>query len=140
MFQLNLKNGAGKEWITGISVHLLGEGYNPTVYDTRDSNSTTGRIQEAIDTWEGTINPGDTGSLPGAIILAYPNDVGVDNPSGAHVENIIMSYPGAKIQGIGTYPRLVSCFYLVTSMCMVSDPFWSLCRFRTWAQWCVVAG
>jgi major membrane immunogen (membrane-anchored lipoprotein) len=110
MYQLHLQNSDGKGWFTGISVHLLGSGYDPTVYDTRDSDSTT-TIQEAIDKWEAAVIAKITGgtpdatTLPGAIVLVYPNDVDVDNPTGAHVENVIMTYPGAKIQGIGTFLR-----------------------------------
>lgn len=109
MYQLHLTNDAGNEWFNGISVHLLGTGYNPTVYDTRDAAALEGigPIQAAIDQWEDVAkaSDGNATTLNGAIILVYPgNDTTPTNPTGAHVENIVMTYPGAKIQGIGVLP------------------------------------
>ena len=107
MFQLHLENGAGKEWFTGINVHVLGTGYSPTVYDTRDARDDSASIQEAIDDWERMrlLQTDAPSTLNGAIILVYPKDIDVNNPTGDHIENVIMTYPGAKIQGIGKFTR-----------------------------------
>jgi hypothetical protein len=100
MYQLELINNEDEKWITGISIHLLdpaGEGYAPTIYVTSDfvANEIQGPIQRAIDTWEG-----DDSDLheKGGIIFIPPHP---DNPKGAHLENLIMGSPPAKLQGIG---------------------------------------
>jgi hypothetical protein len=97
MYTLELTN-FGQKWHTGISIHLLGGSYTPTVFDTADytATATAGRIQAAINDWE------DFGvHTLGAIILIRPEAADPNtNPEGAHLENLIMSLP-AKLQGIG---------------------------------------
>jgi hypothetical protein len=103
MYQLKLVNqDSMEEWLTGISVHLRdynGNGYFPMIYDPAHyaASSTEGPIQQAIDEWEGA-----SASLhaKGAIVMIHPNVITNDNPEGAHLENLIMSYP-VKLQGIG---------------------------------------
>lgn len=139
IFQLHLNNGQ-KEWFTGISVHVLGADYNPTVFDARDYDSgpLTGPVQKAIDEWESIASSADVTSLTGAIILVYPNDgIAEDNPTGAHVENLIMTYPGAKIQGIGTFFEswlrfLSHCEYDVCIK-LITDISGLFRRNRTWS-------
>jgi hypothetical protein len=96
MYQLELING-GEQWITGISIHLLGGGYVPAIYVTSDYNATTtkGPIQLAIDEWEDEGLSNETG----AIIFIPPGPL--KNPEGAHLENIIMGSPPSKLQGVG---------------------------------------
>ena len=103
MYQLEIENSANDRIIHGITVHLLDElSYNPVIYDSRetwyvsDSDTSKGRLQHALDHWEeATAN-----HTRGAVLVIYPNDISADNPTGAHVENLIMSYP-MKLQGIG---------------------------------------
>jgi hypothetical protein len=104
MYTLELTNNFEKKWHTGISIHLLGESYTPTVFDTANYTDTGGPIQAAINDWEDN-GKNKTDPVPdyesGAIILIRPVDADPNtNPEGAHLENLIMSRP-AKLQGIG---------------------------------------
>ena len=106
MYQLELVNFGQEELLTGISIHLLGESYNPKIFNVMDDSFQptpelpgVGRIQQAIEAWESDY---EYDASRGAIILIPPNVFSeVDNLEAAHVENLIVGRP-VKLQGFGT--------------------------------------
>jgi hypothetical protein len=103
-YQLTVVTADGKTTVTGLTFHVLGTGYNPTVYevgpgrayDPADHDPTAGEagpIQAAIDAaWAAG---GDS------LVVVYPGQpVPMVNPQGRYVENPVL-YAPVKLQGVG---------------------------------------
>lgn len=109
-YQLLVTADNGLESVNGITIHVLGTGYNPTVYEVGPGRTfdpadyTTdeiGPIQSAIN--QAYADPGN------AIVVVYPNDnvavpanqLGVFyNQYGVYFENLLV-YEPIKLQGVG---------------------------------------
>jgi hypothetical protein len=103
--QLLITAANGLSTVNGLTFHVLGEGYDPTVYEVGpgmdydptgygwwDAES-PGPIQAALDA--AYIAGGD------ALVVVYPGaPVDMINPQGMYVENPVM-YAPVKLQGVG---------------------------------------
>ncbi|PKW26218.1 IPT/TIG domain-containing protein [Phycicoccus duodecadis] len=119
-YQLSVTAANGLSTVNGITYHVLGTGYSPTVYevgpgvsvaayDPTDAASRTGTggvshaIQNALD--DADANERAAGQPAGAdgntqLVVVYPNAATTTNPRGAYYENLVMSTP-VKLQGVG---------------------------------------
>jgi hypothetical protein len=91
---LKVTAGNGQGTVNGLTFHVLGGTYTPTVHEVGPGHLAT--IQAALD--EAFANPADDLVVvyPGAPDLANPRN----NPRGAYYENLIMASP-VKLQGVG---------------------------------------
>lgn len=103
--QLTVRNAAGMTSTNGITFHVLGNGYNPTVREVGPGkafapantlpNAADHAIQRAIDA-----------SAPGDLVVVYPQHPQLvdtnprGNPRGAYYENLIIN-KRIKLQGTG---------------------------------------
>ena len=88
--QLRIVASNGNQTVNGISIHVLGAGYNPTVYEV-GPGKTYATIQDGIDAASGG---GES------LVVVYPDTPAQWNPTGAYYENIVL-YAPIKIQGVG---------------------------------------
>jgi uncharacterized repeat protein (TIGR01451 family) len=93
--QLNVFAANGLSTINGLTYHVTGNGYNPTVYEVGPGKS-YGTIQVAIDVAEASGGNNLVVVYPGVPDLANPRN----NPRGAYYENLIITTP-LKLQGVG---------------------------------------
>ncbi len=97
-YQLAVTNSGGKTTINGLTFHVLGAGYNPSVYEvgpgrTYDPAALEHPIQTALDA--AAAAPGDD------LVVVYPNTpVPFTNPLGIYYENPVL-YAPVKLQGVG---------------------------------------
>lgn len=118
--QLTVTADNGKKSVNGLTYHVLGTGYSPTVYevgpgvpvakyDPTKAASQTGSagvshaIQNALD--DADANERTDTNNGGAdqhtqLVVVYPNTATTANPRGAYYENLVMSTP-VKLQGVG---------------------------------------
>ena len=101
--QLLVTGGDGQTTVNGLTFHVLGTGYTPTVlevgpgktYDPGAAAHNTGgyehAIQDALDAAAGSAQ---------ALVVVYPGPTGTFNPLGGYFENVIMHSP-VKLQGVG---------------------------------------
>ncbi len=93
--QLEITADNGQTTVNGLTFHVLGAGYNPTVLEV-GPGKTYATIQAALDTAQAD----NTDTL----VVVYPGDPDLanprNNPRGAYYENLIMSSP-VKLQGVG---------------------------------------
>ena len=94
--QILVKSGAGKVSAAGITLHILGSGYNPTVFKVGPGQAidtdSGGTVQSALETASHT---------PGiSLVVAYPQTPTADNPRGDILENIVI-HSGVEVQGVG---------------------------------------
>ena len=91
--QLNITAANGQSTVNGLTIHVRGNGYNPTVYEV-GPGKTYATIQSAIDA--ATPNNG--------LVVVYPGQPDLSNPRptrrGAYYENLIITKP-IKLQGVG---------------------------------------
>ncbi|MCV2393294.1 IPT/TIG domain-containing protein [Actinotalea sp. M2MS4P-6] len=93
--QLEITAGNGMTTINGLTFHVLGAGYTPTVREV-GPGKTYATIQAALDD-AFTANADDLVVVyPGTPDLANPRN----NPRGAYYENLIVASP-VKLQGVG---------------------------------------
>ncbi|HLF26304.1 MAG TPA: IPT/TIG domain-containing protein [Anaerolineae bacterium] len=102
-YQLSVTAANGQRTVNALTIHVLGSGYSPAVFEvgpgrTYNSNNPiyngTGRgpIQHALD---------DAASLGwNVLIVVYPGAAAQWNPTGAYFENVVMHYP-VVLQGVG---------------------------------------
>ncbi|MEO7752951.1 MAG: SdrD B-like domain-containing protein, partial [Terracoccus sp.] len=105
---LTITGDNGKKSVNGLTVHVLGGSYTPTVldvgpgvsvakYDPTKAASHTGTrgvshaIQNAIDAASGT---------NGTVVVVHPNTATAGNPRGAYYENLVVDR-AVKLQGLG---------------------------------------
>ncbi len=101
--QLLVTGGDGQTTVNGLTFHVLGTGYSPSVlevgpgktYDPSAPAHNTGgyehAIQDALDTAAASAQ---------ALVVVYPGPTGSFNPLGGYFENVIMHSP-VKLQGVG---------------------------------------
>ncbi|GAB4447426.1 MAG: hypothetical protein OHK0015_51490 [Chloroflexi bacterium OHK40] len=94
-FQLMIRANNGQRTVNGLTVHVLGAGYNPRLYEVGPGRPYPS-IQAAIDASAGVRNP---------LIVVYPGGVpDVTNPGYnpqlAYFENLIIDRP-LRLQGVG---------------------------------------
>ena len=93
--QLEITADNGQHTVNGLTFHVLGTGYNPTVREV-GPGKTYATIQAALDA-AFTSNLNDLVVVyPGTPDLANPRN----NPRGAYYENLIIASP-VKLQGVG---------------------------------------
>ncbi|GAB4279565.1 MAG: hypothetical protein Kow0080_31870 [Candidatus Promineifilaceae bacterium] len=108
-YQLNIVADNGEHMVNALTIHVLGRGYNPTLfevgpgkaYDPWVVNPSTGvnyTIQDALN---------DAVNTPQALVIVYnksnpldPNTQEMWNPKGVYYENLVMHSP-VKLQGVG---------------------------------------
>ncbi len=95
--QIVVKNGAGKVSSAGITLHVLGTGYNPTVY--KVGPGLTGARTYNTDNG-GTLQAALEAAGNGSLVVAYPQTPTADNPRGDILENIVI-HSGVEVQGVG---------------------------------------
>ena len=100
--QLKITAANGQGTVNGLTIHVLGAGYNPPVLEVGP-----GRTYAPADTLPATANHAIQDALDaapaGALVVVYPNNPSVNprqNPRGAYYENLIISRP-VKLQGVG---------------------------------------
>ncbi len=97
-YQLMVKADNGQTMVNGLTFHILGAGYNPTVFEV-NANIATGdlgpnqfnKIQDALEA--ATVDPQ-------ALVVVLPGLPGLWNPNGIYFENIVIHSP-VKLQGVG---------------------------------------
>ncbi len=99
--QVTVISGNGQKAANGVTIHVLGYGYNPTVFEvgpgkTYNSDTDEHAIQHALDA---------ASKKARALVLVYPGTPGGGpyggyNPLGAYYENLIIHSP-VKLQGVG---------------------------------------
>ncbi len=93
--QLKITGANGKSTVNGLTFHVLGSGYNPTVRSV-GPDETYKTVQAALDA--------AFSSSADDLVVVYPNTATPANPRmnprGAYYENLIMASP-VKLQGVG---------------------------------------
>ena len=101
-YQLSITGANGMSTVNGLTFHLLGTGYTPTLFEVDPSRpaSNTNRIyhaiQDAIDAAQSTAQ---------ALVVVYPGGLADSaspnyNPHKAYYENLLINAP-VKLQGVG---------------------------------------
>ncbi len=113
--QLKVTAANGMGTVNGLTVHVLGTGYNPALYEvgpTGNPNYTAakasaGRWFTPAETLPAAADHAIQRALdaapPGALVVVYPNNSSANprqNPRGAYYENLIISKQ-VKLQGVG---------------------------------------
>jgi hypothetical protein len=88
--QLKITADNGQTLINGLTIHIIGGNYRPTVLEV-GPGKTYGTIQAALDA---------AANINRALIVVYPGETGLFNPRGVYYENLVM-YSPVKLQGIG---------------------------------------
>lgn len=89
--QLEVVGANGEQTTNGLTFHVLGTGYQPTVREV-GPNHQYATIQGALDA--SLANNADD------LVVVYPGNQTQANPRGAYYENLIMASP-VKLQGVG---------------------------------------
>jgi hypothetical protein len=91
IYQLMVSRDNGQPLVNGLTFHLLGGGYNPTVFEVGPGKPYA-TVQSAID----------AASAPGVrgLVVVYPDTPVQWNPLGVYFENPVIYQP-VKLQGIG---------------------------------------
>ncbi len=88
--QLMITADNGKTTVNGLTFHVLGTGYNPTVFEIGPGKTYT-TIQSALEAAASTAQ---------ALVVVYPNTPGTFTPLGDYYESIVVHSP-VKLQGVG---------------------------------------
>ena len=89
--QLEVTADNGQVTTNGLTFHVIGTGYGPTVREVGPGR-TYATIQAALDV--AMNSPADD------LVVVYPANANSGNPRGAYYENLIMASP-VKLQGVG---------------------------------------
>ena len=89
--QLEITAGNGMRTVNGLTVHVLGAGYNPALREVGPGH-TYAKVQAAVDA--AFDNNGDD------LVVVYPGAANTSNPRGAYYENLVVASP-VKLQGVG---------------------------------------
>ncbi len=93
--QLVVRRDSGQVSTNGVTIHVLGGSYNPTVFEVGPGltfNTDTGAtLQDAIEA---------AGSSNSALVVAYPRTANALTPRGEYLENLVL-HSGVKVQGVG---------------------------------------
>lgn len=87
---LRIRTSSGQRTVNAISIHVLGTGYTPTIFEVGPGRA-YGTIQSALEA---------AANVPQAVVVVYPDTPTLWNPMGAYFENIVVHSP-VKLQGIG---------------------------------------
>ena len=90
-YQVEITSNNGNKSVNGLTFHVLGTGYNPTVYEVGPTY-TYATIQSAIDA--AATAGGDS------LVVVYPDTPVQWNPTGVYYENLLI-YSPIKLQGVG---------------------------------------
>ncbi|MBN1810413.1 MAG: IPT/TIG domain-containing protein, partial [Anaerolineae bacterium] len=91
VYQLAITADNGEQTVNGLSFHVLGAGYNPTLFEVGPTLPYT-TIQSALDA---------AAPISQSLVVVYPGaQVPLTNPLGIYYENIVV-YAPVKLQGIG---------------------------------------
>ena len=90
-YQMAITADNGNQSVNGLTIHVLGAGYNPTLYEVGPGN-TYATIQSAIDA--AAAAGGDS------LVVVYPDTPELWNPAGVYYENLAV-YSPIKLQGVG---------------------------------------
>ncbi|MFN8173384.1 MAG: fibronectin type III domain-containing protein, partial [Candidatus Nanopelagicales bacterium] len=97
--QLVVRSDLGAVSTTGITLHVIGGTYTPTVITVgpgKDVDTDNGgTLQQALD------NAASGSQTATKLVVAYPLTPTTDNPRGDYLENVVI-HSGVKLQGIGT--------------------------------------
>jgi uncharacterized repeat protein (TIGR01451 family) len=85
--QLSVHAGNGKSTINGLTFHVIGNGYNPRIFEVGPGR-TYSTIQAAVNAASNASNN------RGRLVVVYPSS------SGFYLENVVM-YTPVKLQGVG---------------------------------------
>ena len=92
--QLEITGDNGQTTVNGLTFHVRGSGYNPTLFEVGPTKPFH-LIQDALDAAQAT---------PQALVVVYPGAPDLSNPRinprGEYYENLIMASP-VKLQGVG---------------------------------------
>ncbi len=94
--QLKVTASNGKSSVNGLTLHVLGTGYNPNLITVGPSGRNFTTIQAALDEARRVNNDDLVIVYPGTPTPSNPRQ----NPRGAYYENLIMTSP-VKLQGVG---------------------------------------
>lgn len=94
-YRIGIKGANGKQAVNGVTLHLTGSGYSPTLFEVGPGKAYA-KIQDAIDA---------ATNVAQALIVVYPGGVPDSsnpsyNPQLAYFENLIVRSP-LKLQGVG---------------------------------------
>lgn len=89
--QLDITADNGNTSVNGLTIHVLGTGYNPTVYEVGPGYAYA-TIQSGIDA--AAAAGGDS------LVVVYPDTPVQWNPAGVYYENLVI-YSPIKLQGVG---------------------------------------
>jgi hypothetical protein len=89
-YQLEIRASNNKTTINGLTFHLIGANYNPTVFEVGPGRAYT-TIQSALEA---------AAPLAQALVIVYPGTPELWNPYGVYYENLVIHSP-VKLQGIG---------------------------------------
>ncbi len=111
--QLRIRAANGQATVNGLTIHVLGGGYNPMLYEVGPGRTyapveslpatADHAIQRALDAAATFIAASNANSNRGALVVVYPNTNTANprqNPRGAYYENLIVSSK-LKLQGVG---------------------------------------
>lgn len=89
-YQLSIRASNGKSTINGLTIHVTGAGYNPTVFEVGPGR-TYATIQSALEA---------AAPVAQALVAVYPGLPELWNPYGVYFENLVIHSP-VKLQGVG---------------------------------------
>ncbi len=91
--QLRVGGATDQIMINGLTIHILGTGYNPTLLEVGPGHSYA-TIQDALN------DAAALGEGAEVLVVVYPGMAAQWNPAGVYYENLIMHSP-VKLQGVG---------------------------------------
>ncbi len=91
---LKITGDNGEETVNGLTFHVLGGSYNPTVREVGPGKQFT-TIQAGLDAAY------NSNGAAGNLVVVYPDNAKAGNPRGAYYENLVMASP-VKLQGVGS--------------------------------------
>lgn len=94
-YQVSVMAANGLASVNGLTVHVLGTGYNPALFEVGPGKPYA-KIQDALEAAATAFNAGTKQTL----VVVWPGTPVTDNPLGAYFENIIVHVP-VKLQGVG---------------------------------------
>lgn len=91
--QLQITATSGKRTINGLTLHVIGGAYNPTLYPV-GPGKTYATIQAAVNA------AASAGGTQLRLVIVYPGTTAQWNPQGAYFENVVLHAP-VLLQGVG---------------------------------------
>ncbi len=99
-YQLTIVSNNGQRSVNGLTIHVLGAGYDPPIYEVGVGKAYA-KIQDAIDAAAGYADPLNPVAPEDGLVVVYPDaQIPFTNPLGIWFENPVI-YAPVKLQGIG---------------------------------------